>query len=420
MRAATVCLACAAILCTSGARADEAAPLLVGPYVQNVQGDGFTIVFDTVQPVHATVTAAGQSVDSDGTHHVARLEKLKAPKAGQRVVYRVTVDGKLAGEGSVALPAGVDRPLTFVVYGDTRDNEIGATLVDFARRLSPELILYTGDLVRAGGNVKYWNIFFHDEQPLLGDVPLYPTIGNHELFHDPLGTNAEHYFALPPHPPGRFYYTFDRGPARFIVLDGNHVDDAQTQWLSDMLDGADKDRVRHVFVMLHQPPLSVGPHCGAATVQEDWVALFERHRVRAVFAGHDHAYERMERNGVRYFVSGGGGAELYREGECAEFDAAARRVYLAEHHLLRVSVSGETVTVEALPIDGGAGVPQPLDVVRFAAGEPMFAGDAPLLRPSRGRGRVWPIVGYGGGGLACVLVALFIRRRYARCNLSRS
>jgi 3',5'-cyclic AMP phosphodiesterase CpdA len=190
------------------------------------------------------------------------------------------------------------------------------------------------------------------------------------------------------------------------VLDGNSPTAEQTAWLRAQLEAAERDHVPHVFVLLHQPPFSVGDHCGAALVMREWVELFERHRVRAVFAGHDHAYERMERNGVRYFVSGGAGAPLYAErSSCASMDQAALRVYRSQYHLLRVRVDRHSVEVTALPIDDAD---PPLDRVRFAADEPTFATDGPRLAEEPASRRPW-LVGSGLGALA--LVGLFTRRR---------
>jgi hypothetical protein len=382
-------------------------PLLaIGPYVQDVRADSFTIVCETAQDLPVTVQAAGQSLVSVGTHHVLRVGGLQP---GQRVPYQLLADGKIVAGGSVALPDRT-RPLSFLVYGDTRDNQVGGALVQLGRSLTPDLILHTGDLVHVGDDVNYWYTFFREQAPLMADVPLYPTLGNHEIYRDPQARQFQRFFTLPEHSAGRFYYAFDYGPARFVVLDANHPDSQQTAWLAGELERAQRDKVAHVFVLLHHPPLSVGEHCGAALRQADWVGLFERYRVRAVFAGHDHAYERLERNGVRYFVSGGGGAELYREAECADFDRAARRVFLPAHHLLRVTVTGPNVSVEALPVDGGAA----LDVTRFVAGEPMFADNAPSLRRG-GKGRsgssAWSLA---GGCVAFLLLGLWIRRRRRR------
>jgi hypothetical protein len=145
------------------------------------------------------------------------------------------------------------------------------------------------------------------------------------------------------------------------------------------------------------------------------VSLFEQYRVRAVFGGHDHAYERLERRGVRYFVSGGGGAPVYGERPCATYDRAARRTYRPVHHLLRVRVSGGDVEVAALGPDGGA----PFEVTRFSAGEPLFAMDAPALAPVERPARAeappttppWVLA---GGAVIFVILGVLVRRRRPR------
>src|SRR5262249_32500359 len=145
------------------------------------------------------------------------------------------------------------------------------------------------------------------------------------------------------------------GPAQFVVLDGNSRWSEQAAWLESTLAAADQAKVPHLFVLVHQPLLSTGGHCGQETPLAEWVPILERHKVRAVFAGHDHCYERLERLGVRYFISGGAGAPLYEERtNCPGYDRAARKIYAAEHHWLRVRVQGDGVEVAALRLDGSA------------------------------------------------------------------
>lgn len=45
-------------------------------------------------------------------------------------------------------------------------------------------------------------------------------------------------------------------------------------------------------------------------VRRNWVPLFEKYHVDLVVSGHEHAYQRGERNGVVYAIIGGGGGEL--------------------------------------------------------------------------------------------------------------
>ena len=385
----------------------RAAPLVVGPYVQDVHDDGFTVVFETAADVAAEVRAGDVRVATRGTHHEAVVRGL--PPAS-RARYRVFVDGHDAAGGEVALPDAA-RPLTFVVYGDTRNGgPVGAALAALAVEQAPDLILYTGDIVPDGSDDAGWARFFADEQALLADVPLYPTLGNHEIFRDSGATRFRRFFALPDDGRQRLYYRFRVGRNEFIVLDGNAPSPAETAWLRATLDAADAAHAANVFVLVHQPPLSLGDHCGAAIDQAEWLTLFEQHHVRAVFAGHDHAYERMERRGVRYFVSGGGGAPVYREHECAAFDRAAKRSYRSVHHLLRVRVEGTNVEVTALAVADGS----PIDRVRFGAGEPAFAMDAPPLHPSRESRAGAPPWTFAGGAVIFVLLGVAIRRRRLR------
>jgi hypothetical protein len=390
------------------ARAEPApSALALGPYVQDVRADGFTVVFETAADVTAETHAGAVGVTTRGTHHEAVLRGL--PR-GARARYQVSLSGHAAGGGEVVLPDPA-RPLTFLVYGDTRNGgSVAAELAALAAKQSPDLILFTGDFARTGADERGWATFFSDEHALLADVPLYPTLGNHELFRDGAAAHFRRYFATPDDGRDKLYYHFRFGPAEFIVLDGNAPSPAQTAWLSATLDAADRDGVAHVFVLEHQPPLSLGDHCGAALDQADWMALFESHHVRAVFAGHDHAYERMERRGVRYFVSGGGGAPTYAEKQCAAFDRAAKRSYRSVHHLLRVRVEGTNVEVTALGIADGS----PIDQVRYAAGEPAFAMDAPPLVPARQARVGAPPWTLAGGALVFVLIGVVVRRRRLR------
>lgn len=77
--------------------------------------------------------------------------------------------------------------------------------------------------------------------------------------------------------------------------------------------------------------------------------LFEAGVVQAVFAGHDHFYERSERNGVTCLTSAGGGAPLYdRAGE----NPYSRR-WRREHHGCLVEATPESLTIRALAAETG-------------------------------------------------------------------
>jgi hypothetical protein len=76
--------------------------------------------------------------------------------------------------------------------------------------------------------------------------------------------------------------------------------------------------------------------------------VLRRHRVDLVISGHDHAYERGDDEGLRYVVSGGGGAPLYRRRD----ERAMTRSFASEHHYVRVDVEREQVRFTTLRPDG--------------------------------------------------------------------
>ncbi len=266
-----------------------------------------------------------------------------------------------------AAPAA-DNYLDFLVYGDTRDAETSHHAL--VQRMSAEtasLVLHTGDIVGAGGDIAAWERFVVAEAPLLAR-PFYAVAGNHEYVDDPQLVQLRR-FMKPPAPSvvhseetellvgsdgGPLYYSFRRANALFIALDSNRSrDPQQAAWLSGTLRDAERDRVRHVFVFFHHPPFAVGDNCGRAVDDGLWLAEFVHHRVRAVFVGHSHSYQHLERRGVRYFVTGGGGAPLDQDlSDCAEWDREALIAYRAEHHYLRVRVRGDDVRIEALDVHG--------------------------------------------------------------------
>jgi hypothetical protein len=224
-----------------------------------------------------------------------------------------------------------------------------------------DLLLQTGDMTGDAGVDALWPRFFAVEEPILASVPMYPALGNHELLHDPTASHFHHYFALP-RPDAiedaERYYAFHVANALFIALDGNLARSReQARWLGATLDHAAADpAVRHVFLFFHQPPFSAGEQCGSAAELGLWVPQIEKpanEKIRAVFSGHEHCYEHLERHGVRYFVLGGGGAPLVKQSaHCAKWDMEALRKFDSVHHFARVRVRGESVVLDAIAASG--------------------------------------------------------------------
>ncbi|MBL9006719.1 MAG: metallophosphoesterase [Myxococcales bacterium] len=281
----------------------------------------------------------------------------------------------MAGELSTAPSHG---PFVFLVYGDTRDRDADhASVVHAMVAEHPDLVLQTGDLVSRASDELQWRRYFATAAPLLRNTPLYPALGNHELRGEPAASHFARLFVLPRDRSRRLrpvYYAFRYSNALFLALDGNSPYDApQASWLEHELKTAQADAgIRHVFVFVHQPPYAVGAYCGSQRLQQRIVPILQRYPVRAVFAGHEHAYQHLERRGLRYFVTGGGGAPLYpRRKSCNFEDDTALWLFRAEHHYLRVQVDGDAAVMTAIDHRGNL-----LD--RVALHEPP--GEAPPMQ----------------------------------------
>lgn len=205
-------------------------------------------------------------------------------------------------------PAGAVR---FVALGDTGTG--GAAQLAVARRMAAfreehpfDTALLLGDNVYPDGNPAGLSKKF--EQPyaelLAGGVRFYAVLGNHDVRR---GRAAQVNYA-PFNMGGRPYYSFAKGDGlvEFFALDSNRVDAEQLRWLEGALAAS---KARWKLAYLHHPLYSSGKtHGSNLRLRALLEPLFVRHGVAAVFAGHDHVYERTTlQRGVQYFVSGTGG-----------------------------------------------------------------------------------------------------------------
>lgn len=341
----------------------EAQPFRKGPYLQSVSSTSITIVWESDPPEPGTVTLLDEtperSVRVDSDHEGLQEVVLDGLEPGRRYRYTVTCGGEtVAGEFATAPEPG--SPFTFVVFGDTRSNTSShQRVIERIRSEVPDFILSTGDLVDDGSRERQWQEFFEIERELLSENVLFPSLGNHD--RQGRGRTADNYrkfFSLPENSgdPER-YYAFTYGSARFLILDSNAYSFAltdQTAWIEQQLQAAQLDpSIQHVFVSMHHPPFSISLHGGQRELRERWTPLFEKYNVTAVFSGHDHVYSRAANGGIRYYVTGGGGAPLYPRGRrTSKIDQDATVYFERTNHFIRVHVIGNLVEVSAIRDDG--------------------------------------------------------------------
>ena len=397
----------------------------LGPIITGARPDGFSVNIGhpdgLALPAQILVLPSGggaplRSLSAGPAvwHHF----ELSGLAPGRRYRYRLTIDGRPAveGEASTAPAAGSTPPLTVVVFGDERGLEHGvaaqsSTVANAVLSEDPDLVLGTGDLLAVGGDLQGWRGVADSHRALFAQVPYLPALGNHELINDPKGRTFRAFF---PQAKKR-YYAARYNRLLILVLDSNRPGEPeQTRFLEAQLAAASREPALLRFVLMHHSPFSVGSHCGAWQELAPWVALFERYQVTAVFSGHDHGYQRAERKGVAYFVSGGGGAPLYDRTPCSEPDEAAVQAYRAAYHYLRVRIDGSgRITAEARSPQG-----PPFDSVTL----PLALAQAPPL-PARKPLRMkpaWqrraPYAVYGVGGLALLLILTVVLHRRGRAG----
>jgi len=234
----------------------------------------------------------------------------------------------------------------FVVFGDTRTRaDMHRRVVSAILKASPDFVIHTGDLVANGASVAQWREFFDIENELLRRAAFFPVPGNHER-------NDRQYFDF--FVMTKPYYSFDWGQAHFTMLDtdfgaagGEGFWKEQARWLDGDLAGSAGADFR--FVIMHHPPITAIKRRQGNQNLLRLVPILEKHKVTAVFAGHDHNYQRHLKNGIQYIVTGGGGAPLYDLDE--GIPGVTQKLEKTEH-FVAVRVDGKDARIEALALDG--------------------------------------------------------------------
>ena len=251
-------------------------------------------------------------------HEVALTDLLP----GARYAYRVG-DGSAEGWSATAVftvVATSNESIIAVVLGDSRNRmDVWRNVVSAAGGRAPAFLISTGDLVRDGEDMNDWNAWFHEAQSVFSTVPFMPCLGNHER-HSP---NYFLSFGLPKNAPPQLEeecYSFDCGPAHWVVLNSEIDLEGQARWLADDLRSTLKP---WTFVFFHRPAYAGHPSRGDGNkdVRETWCDLFEQYGVDIAWQGHDHYYFRTKPiraeevvasgQGPIYVTTGGAGAPLY-------------------------------------------------------------------------------------------------------------
>jgi len=260
-----------------------------------------------------------------------------------------------------------DAPPFFVIFGDTRRRltaEVFRERADAERLLviraladeAPAFVLNSGDLVGRGSKAGDWRTFHEENQPIFSKrIPYYPLLGNHEFYGDDR-LALDHYFNVFPDLRRRRWYEIRFRSVLVAALDSNfdELEDPESQaqdaWFAGLLAAAEQDpAVRHVVVCTHHPPYTNSRvHGDSKPVQEHFVRKLTP-KAKVFMSGHVHSYERFEKDGRQFVVTGGGGAPLTSvdvetPGHPDAFKGPAYRPF----HYCRFTLAGEKLRCDVL------------------------------------------------------------------------
>jgi hypothetical protein len=216
-----------------------------------------------------------------------------------------------------------------LIYPDSQSGDYSGweQLVKDSAHRNPRTALYIsmGDLVDNGEQDYQWRTWLNSIRPLSANVPLAPTLGNHEMYtldwkmREPRA--YLNYFDVPPNGNETFnrrYYSYDFGDVHYVVLDtmlyeSNHEDnhdthhpdlyDIEVQWLRQDLAANTK---KWTVVLMHRDPFQCafdrpGASRAAGFAEEGvlFMPIFDEFNVDLVLSAHLHSYR--NRGHVRNF-----------------------------------------------------------------------------------------------------------------------
>jgi hypothetical protein len=259
--------------------------------------------------------------------------------------------------GPIVIGPPFRRSTTFAVIGDYGvANTDEARVANLVHSWDVDFVITTGDNDYTGhpdgidgvigryysdfiGN--YWGAYGAGSQT----TRFWPSPGNHDWDSAGLASYLNYFTLLG----NERYYDVDLGLVHLFALDsdwrepdGTTADSVQGRWLEDRL-ARSTSCVNLVY--FHHPAYSSGPHGSSVNMQ--WP--FEAWGADAVFAGHDHVYERFEVGTIPYFTVGLGGAAPYT---FVTSLPETRHQYNADFGALRVDVSRRGMLFEFFDANG--------------------------------------------------------------------
>jgi hypothetical protein len=250
--------------------------------------------------------------------------------------------------------APTDYEMKIAIVGDPgQDDEATATFRGIERMKDDlQLLILTGDVSYANRNHRLWDSWFTKYESLLMSLPMIVTPGNHDMEPDCCDWSIfkayDNRFQMPEARPaklghacvlgdaapkdynfageynyGNAFYSVIVGSAYFIVLN-TYTDSSkrspQYKWFKAELEKVDRSITPWLFIVAHgniyETYYKHMEETGQIVMQEWMEPLFNKHKVNAFFAGHDHNYARIQPLGKykpTYITIGNGGHSHHQQ-----------------------------------------------------------------------------------------------------------
>ncbi len=196
----------------------------------------------------------------------------------------------------------ISETYSFIAFGDNKGyvdvlNEIGNASIN-----NMAFAFHLGDYAPNNAPDQFRNVIRHlNNFP----IPVYTVIGNHESFGENLVLYHKNF--------GPTNYAFHINNDVFVVVDSSTGSINQT--VLDWMDSVLSNSWRYRIVLTHVPPFDPRPDgdhgLENTTAAHEFMNIVESHNVNLVICGDIHMYNQTVRNGIRYLITGGAGAQLY-------------------------------------------------------------------------------------------------------------
>ncbi|WP_025764572.1 metallophosphoesterase family protein [Dyadobacter tibetensis] len=332
--------------------------MLSQPYLQNLSSNGVTIMWTTSANCFSWVEyGAGNYTSKRAVAYENgliqannRVNKIRLPDLtpGKAHKYRVFSIAIIGYQGSkVLFGETVSSKMMSFTTPPLQEDEIGLVVLNDVHdrpQTIPQLLYrhgYTGskpdfDFVVFNGDVFDWvsseqQMIDHLIEPcteiFASSIPFLLTQGNHEC-RGSFSRNITQYYD---YPENRYYYAFDRGPIRFVVLDSGEdkTDDSveygglsafdryreeQARWLEKEVASTAFQQAPFRVVLIHISPYHSGDWHGTLHCRKVFGPILAKAKIDLQLSGHTHRYavHQADKDHPYPIIIGGGPLEGQR------------------------------------------------------------------------------------------------------------